>query len=134
VLLAFAQVGVFDFGSRSSPLVLLLDRNDDPVTPLLTQWTYQVGGSLTDCPQEDRRAGYKQVATAATLGTYDFVNDSQGPGRQANDTVGAVVQSAALEQSPVVLKPHTSWRRRHSCVHLVFVPASCRLQPCIPHL
>lgn len=37
------QVGVFDFGSRSSPLVLLLDRNDDPVTPLLTQWTYQVG-------------------------------------------------------------------------------------------
>jgi vacuolar protein sorting-associated protein 45 len=43
VLLACAQVGVFDFGSRSSPLVLLLDRNDDPVTPLLTQWTYQVG-------------------------------------------------------------------------------------------
>jgi hypothetical protein len=34
---------VFDFGSRSSPVVLLLDRNDDPVTPLLTQWTYQVG-------------------------------------------------------------------------------------------
>lgn len=41
----FLQVGVFDFGSRSSPVVLLLDRNDDPVTPLLTQWTYQVGGS-----------------------------------------------------------------------------------------
>lgn len=38
----YLQVGVFDFGSRSSPLVLLLDRNDDPVTPLLTQWTYQV--------------------------------------------------------------------------------------------
>lgn len=36
------QVGLFDFGSRSSPVVLLLDRNDDPVTPLLTQWTYQV--------------------------------------------------------------------------------------------
>lgn len=35
------QVGLFDFGSRSSPVVLLLDRNDDPVTPLLTQWTYQ---------------------------------------------------------------------------------------------
>jgi hypothetical protein len=35
------QVGLFDFGSRNSPLVLLLDRNDDPVTPLLTQWTYQ---------------------------------------------------------------------------------------------
>ena len=35
------QVGIFDFGSRSSPVVLLLDRRDDPVTPLLTQWTYQ---------------------------------------------------------------------------------------------
>jgi hypothetical protein len=43
VCLVFLQTGVFDFGSRSSPLVLLLDRNDDPVTPLLTQWTYQVG-------------------------------------------------------------------------------------------
>lgn len=37
---------MFDFGSRSSPVVLLLDRNDDPVTPLLTQWTYQVGWVL----------------------------------------------------------------------------------------
>ena len=38
------QVGVFDFGShRASPVVLLVDRRDDPVTPLLTQWTYQVG-------------------------------------------------------------------------------------------
>lgn len=36
------QVGVFDFGShRASPVVLLVDRRDDPVTPLLTQWTYQ---------------------------------------------------------------------------------------------
>ncbi len=36
------QVAVFDFGShRTSPVVLLLDRRDDPVTPLLTQWTYQ---------------------------------------------------------------------------------------------
>lgn len=35
------QPGVFDFGSRSSLVVLLLDRRDDPVTPLLTQWTYQ---------------------------------------------------------------------------------------------
>lgn len=38
---AWLQVGIFDFGSRSSPVVLLLDRRDDPVTPLLTQWTYQ---------------------------------------------------------------------------------------------
>lgn len=36
------QVGVFDFGShRASPVLLLLDRRDDPVTPLLTQWTYE---------------------------------------------------------------------------------------------
>ncbi|MEW5306298.1 MAG: hypothetical protein WDW36_008770 [Sanguina aurantia] len=35
------QYQVFDFGSRSTPVVLLLDRKDDPVTPLLTQWTYQ---------------------------------------------------------------------------------------------
>jgi vacuolar protein sorting-associated protein 45 len=41
------QAGVFDFGShRTSPVVLLLDRRDDPVTPLLTQWTYQVGAPL----------------------------------------------------------------------------------------
>ena len=35
---------LFDFGSRAadeSPLVLILDRKDDPVTPMLLQWTYQ---------------------------------------------------------------------------------------------
>jgi vacuolar protein sorting-associated protein 45 len=33
---------VFDFRrSQDGPLVLVLDRMDDPVTPLLTQWTYQ---------------------------------------------------------------------------------------------
>ncbi len=36
---------LFDFGSRTvaetAPLVLLLDRKEDPVTPLLMQWTYQ---------------------------------------------------------------------------------------------
>ncbi|GMH43449.1 hypothetical protein BSKO_11371 [Bryopsis sp. KO-2023] len=34
----------FDFGVRGGetpPLLLILDRRDDPVTPLLTQWTYQ---------------------------------------------------------------------------------------------
>lgn len=37
------EAAVFDFGARSpAPVVLLLDRRDDPVTPLLTQWTYQV--------------------------------------------------------------------------------------------
>lgn len=56
VLLACVQVGVFDFGSRSSPLVLLLDRNDDPVTPLLTQWTYQVSGSMSGCSRNDHWA------------------------------------------------------------------------------
>ena len=35
---------LFDFGTRSAevaPVVLLVDRKEDPVTPLLTQWTYQ---------------------------------------------------------------------------------------------
>ena len=35
---------LFTFGSsqkRSQPVCLILDRRDDPVTPLLTQWTYQ---------------------------------------------------------------------------------------------
>mmetsp|Transcript_12637 Transcript_12637/g.27322 ORF Transcript_12637/g.27322 Transcript_12637/m.27322 type:complete len:611 (-) Transcript_12637:472-2304(-) len=35
------QYQIFDFGARSNPIVLILDRRDDPVTPLLTQWTYQ---------------------------------------------------------------------------------------------
>jgi hypothetical protein len=34
--------GVFDFRkTENPPLLLLLDRRDDPVTPLLNQWTYQ---------------------------------------------------------------------------------------------
>lgn len=35
---------LFDFGQRGSepaPVILLVDRKEDPVTPLLTQWTYQ---------------------------------------------------------------------------------------------
>lgn len=33
---------VFDMRSKSTgPMLLILDRRDDPVTPLLTQWTYQ---------------------------------------------------------------------------------------------
>jgi vacuolar protein sorting-associated protein 45 len=36
------QQELFDFGSRDrNSVVLLLDRNHDPVTPLLSQWTYQ---------------------------------------------------------------------------------------------
>jgi len=44
-LAAIEQRELFDFGSRhsreSAPLLLILDRKDDPVTPLLSQWTYQ---------------------------------------------------------------------------------------------
>ena len=37
------ESSLFDTGvSDSSPVLLLLDRREDPVTPLLTQWTYQV--------------------------------------------------------------------------------------------
>ena len=32
---------IFQFPRSTGPLVLILDRADDPVTPLLTQWTYQ---------------------------------------------------------------------------------------------
>ena len=32
---------VFDFRRQEGPLLLVLDRRDDPITPLLTQWTYQ---------------------------------------------------------------------------------------------
>lgn len=45
-LMAVEQRELFDFGSRTRgletpPLLLILDRRDDPVTPLLSQWTYQ---------------------------------------------------------------------------------------------
>lgn len=37
--------GLFDFrrggGSEKTPVLIILDRRNDPVTPLLTQWTYQ---------------------------------------------------------------------------------------------
>ncbi|GAA5967147.1 hypothetical protein JCM3765_001545 [Sporobolomyces pararoseus] len=36
------ESGLFDFRrSEKSPILILLDRRNDPVTPLLTQWTYQ---------------------------------------------------------------------------------------------
>lgn len=37
------ESGLFDFRrTEISPLLLVVDRRDDPVTPLLNQWTYQV--------------------------------------------------------------------------------------------
>ena len=45
-LTAVEERELFDFGSRGgsegAPVLLVLDRRDDPVTPLLSQWTYQV--------------------------------------------------------------------------------------------
>jgi vacuolar protein sorting-associated protein 45 len=35
---------LFDFGTRTgevAPVLLIMDRREDPVTPLLLQWTYQ---------------------------------------------------------------------------------------------
>lgn len=32
---------LFDFRRQGEPLLLILDRKDDPITPLLHQWTYQ---------------------------------------------------------------------------------------------
>ena len=43
-LTAVEERELFDFGKRSAepqPVILILDRKDDPVTPLLLQWTYQ---------------------------------------------------------------------------------------------
>lgn len=37
------EQGLFDFRrTEVAPLLLVVDRRDDPVTPLLNQWTYQV--------------------------------------------------------------------------------------------
>jgi ABC-type uncharacterized transport system involved in gliding motility auxiliary subunit len=37
------ESGLFDFRrTEVSPLLLVIDRRDDPLTPLLNQWTYQV--------------------------------------------------------------------------------------------
>jgi len=35
------EAGLFDFRRGEVPLLIILDRLDDPVTPLLSQWTYQ---------------------------------------------------------------------------------------------
>lgn len=35
------ESNLFDFRQSNSALLLILDRKDDPVTPLLNQWTYQ---------------------------------------------------------------------------------------------
>lgn len=32
---------LFEFRQESNPVLLILDRRDDPVTPMLNQWTYQ---------------------------------------------------------------------------------------------
>ncbi|XP_012254664.2 vacuolar protein sorting-associated protein 45 [Athalia rosae] len=35
------ESNLFDFRQELNPLLLIVDRRDDPVTPLLNQWTYQ---------------------------------------------------------------------------------------------
>lgn len=50
------ESGLFDFRRMEvSPLLLVVDRRDDPVTPLLNQWTYQVSGRLTLEPSAYRQ-------------------------------------------------------------------------------
>jgi vacuolar protein sorting-associated protein 45 len=37
-----AEESLFNFrGTQVPPLLLIVDRRNDPVTPLLTQWSYQ---------------------------------------------------------------------------------------------
>jgi hypothetical protein len=53
------ESGLFDFRrSEISPLLLVVDRRDDPVTPLLNQWTYQVVVLCFDLVSLVRPAGY----------------------------------------------------------------------------
>lgn len=35
------ESNLFDFRQELNPMLLIVDRRDDPVTPLLNQWTYQ---------------------------------------------------------------------------------------------
>ncbi|XP_018570504.1 vacuolar protein sorting-associated protein 45 [Anoplophora glabripennis] len=35
------ESSLFAYGQNSQPLLLIIDRRDDPITPLLNQWTYQ---------------------------------------------------------------------------------------------
>ncbi|CAH0546048.1 unnamed protein product [Brassicogethes aeneus] len=35
------ESSLFSYGQNGQPLLLILDRRDDPITPLLNQWTYQ---------------------------------------------------------------------------------------------
>ena len=41
VLTRIERDEIFHFRGQEGPLLLILDRRDDPITPLLTQWTYQ---------------------------------------------------------------------------------------------
>ena len=41
VVNAVEKDDVFEFRRQEGPMLLILDRRDDPITPLLTQWTYQ---------------------------------------------------------------------------------------------
>jgi vacuolar protein sorting-associated protein 45 len=41
VLTQIERDEAFDFRRQEGPMLIVLDRRDDPVTPLLTQWTYQ---------------------------------------------------------------------------------------------
>ena len=51
---------VFEFRRQEGPLLLILDRRDDPVTPLLTQWTYQA--MVHECMGlRDNRVDMKRV-------------------------------------------------------------------------
>lgn len=41
IAICIEKDGIFDFRKQEGPLLLILDRRDDPITPLLTQFTYQ---------------------------------------------------------------------------------------------
>lgn len=58
---------LFRFGTKQPPILLILDRRDDPVTPLLNQWTYTAmlheGLNI-----KNNRVGLQDAASARELG------------------------------------------------------------------
>jgi hypothetical protein len=68
----------FDLPGRESTVLLILDRADDPVTPLLTQWTYEamvhetlgIDGGIVDTQQQDASEQDRRVVLAPQFDAF----------------------------------------------------------------
>ncbi|KAE9452056.1 hypothetical protein C3L33_16035, partial [Rhododendron williamsianum] len=80
------ESGLFDFRrTEISPLLLIIDRRDDPVTPLLNQWTYQVL-LVYDC------SGFKAMVHEL-IGIQDNKVDLRNIGKISKDQQEVVLSS-----------------------------------------